>query len=147
MLAFARRENTMKNVRRLYRISGLVGAIILPLVAVLATGIPEASAEPAICTVQGHGSPGYETFTLHVDHDGCGLPVAAAAECVISVPSGEPPYGDPYVYTAWVYGPNDYYGGETSKTASCGAFNVYFLTYGYNVYYGGKWHYTEIGEE
>jgi hypothetical protein len=34
----------MKKMRRLYRISALVGALLLPIAAVLATGIPEASA-------------------------------------------------------------------------------------------------------
>ena len=116
-------------------------------IAFSAVAASAASAAPAAtCGVQGSGHPGYETFTLHVDHDGCGLPVAAAAECVISIPSGDP-YTDPYVYTAWVYGPTVYYGGYTSKTSSCGIFNVYFLTYGYNVYYSGRWHYTQIGTE
>jgi hypothetical protein len=57
-LGFARRENTVKNqkestvkkMRRLYRIGALVGAILLPIGVVLATGIPEASAS----TIIGH---------------------------------------------------------------------------------------------
>jgi hypothetical protein len=43
-LAFTRRENTMRKMRRLYRIGALAGAIFLPIGAVLATGTPEASA-------------------------------------------------------------------------------------------------------
>lgn len=38
------KENTVKKMRWLYRIGTLVGAILLPIGAVLATGMPEASA-------------------------------------------------------------------------------------------------------
>jgi hypothetical protein len=38
------KENTVKKMRRLYRIGALVGAILLPIGAVLATGTQEASA-------------------------------------------------------------------------------------------------------
>jgi hypothetical protein len=41
---FRRKEDKVKISRRLYRIGALTGAILLPLGAVLATGIPEASA-------------------------------------------------------------------------------------------------------
>ena len=37
-------ENTVKKMRRLYRIGAMVGAILLPIGAVLATGVTEASA-------------------------------------------------------------------------------------------------------
>jgi hypothetical protein len=99
----------------------------------------------ATCTVVGSGSPGYETFTLHVDSDSCGLTVKAAAECVISIPQDPP--ADPYVYEVWVYGPHEDSAGTTSKTTSCGLFNIYFLTYGFQVLSGGKWTYTQIGDE
>ena len=39
-----RKENTVRKMRRLYRIGALAGTILLPISAVLATGIPEASA-------------------------------------------------------------------------------------------------------
>ena len=39
-----RKENTVRKLRRLYRIGALAGTILLPISAVLATGIPEASA-------------------------------------------------------------------------------------------------------
>lgn len=132
-----------RGVSALRILSGFVVLAAATGIFSLSAGAPAASA--ATCTVVGSGSPGYETFTLHVDSDGCGLPVAAAAECVISIYQG--PYSDPYVYTVWVYGPTEYKAGTTSKTASCGPFNVYFLTYGFNVYYSGRWHYTQIGEE
>lgn len=38
------KENTVRKMRRLYRIGALVGAILLPIGAVLATGMPSASA-------------------------------------------------------------------------------------------------------
>jgi hypothetical protein len=38
------KENTVKKMRRLYRISALAGAILLPISAALAIGVPEASA-------------------------------------------------------------------------------------------------------
>jgi hypothetical protein len=98
------------------------------------------------CIEVGSGSPGYETFTLNVDEDSCGYAVQAAAECVISVPSGDPGGTPPSVTETWVYGPTAHAGG-TSKTASCGLFNIYFLTYGFRVYYGGAWRYTQIGDE
>lgn len=127
------------------RIAGILAISMASIACLSFSTVAASTASAATCGVQGSGHPGYETFTLHVDHDGCGLPVAAAAECVISIYQG--PYADPYVYTTWVYGPTVYYGGYSSKTSSCGPFNVYFLTYGYNTFYSGKWHYTEIGEE
>jgi len=47
-LAFARRENTVKKMHRLYQIGGLAGAILLSIGTVLAIGIPEASAQTGI---------------------------------------------------------------------------------------------------
>jgi hypothetical protein len=97
------------------------------------------------CTVVGSGKPGYETFTLHVNSDNCGLTVKAAAECVLSIYQG--PYSDPYVYEVWVYGPHETKAGTNSETTSCGPANVYFLTYGFQVLRNGKWTYTQIGDE
>jgi hypothetical protein len=51
------KENTMKKIRRLYRIVAMVGAILLPIGVVLATGIPEASALSGsqFCVVNSNG--------------------------------------------------------------------------------------------
>jgi hypothetical protein len=135
-------------MRKIAKISAVLVAAIASLsfsAAAASAATAEPAAPAATCTVVGSGSPGYLTFTVHIDSDGCGLPAAAAAECVLSIYQG--PYSDPYVYTTWVYGPTVHSGGTTSKTASCGLFNVYFLTYGFNVYYSGAWHYTQIGTE
>jgi hypothetical protein len=53
------KENTVKKMRRLYRLGALVGAILLPIGAVLAIGGPEASAASAqqFCYYDAGGHP------------------------------------------------------------------------------------------
>jgi hypothetical protein len=56
-VASSRRENTVRKTCRLYRIGALVGAILLPIGAALASGIPGASAQTVdtFCFYSGGG--------------------------------------------------------------------------------------------
>jgi hypothetical protein len=110
------------------------------LIAALFAATP---ASASSCAPGVSGKPGIVTYTLHINSDPCGEAVRARAECVESIPSGDP-YDPPYVYTAWANGPSVYSGGTTSEI-NCSIFNVQFLSYGWENYYSSGWHYHQLG--
>jgi hypothetical protein len=117
-----------------------VGAMLLPL----ATSANAASAAPAVsCNVTGSGSPGIFNYLAHINANPCKRGARGAAECVESIPSGDP-YDPPYVYTIWSYGP-EVHSAHTTSEVGCSIFVVIWLSWGYQQYYGGKWHYHQIG--
>lgn len=92
--------------------AGIALAAATLATAGLAGGVASATTGPGGGGCSGarpiaHGSPGYTTFTLHVDTDDCYWPVQAIVMC--TAPGGIPYYA----YGPVVYGP-----GTTSK-ASC----------------------------
>ncbi|MCX4744261.1 hypothetical protein OG455_01815 [Kitasatospora sp. NBC_01287] len=114
----------------------LAKAVVPILAATALGGVSAASAHASdpggggSCeSIDVSGYPGIETFTLHVDWNGCGYPVKAWAVCFSE---WIPPYG-------WhATGDITYSSGGTSE-ADCSPGEV-AAYWGYWIFSGGTWH-------
>lgn len=120
------------------RLAVLIGSVIVSGTFLAAGPLAASPASADTCTPHVSGSPGTDSFTLHINTNPCGEKVRGRAQCVTDEPGADP-------LVSWGYGPITTSSGTTSKV-ECGAFNLYFLSYGWQNYYSSGWHYHEIGE-
>jgi hypothetical protein len=130
-----RKVDSTMNLSRIKLVAALAGsALACGSVLVGVAGVSPALADT--CTPTVSGNPGIDSFTLHINTNPCGEQVRARAECVEDLPGADPLVG-------WVYGPIRT--GTGTSEANCGAFNLYFLSYGWQNYYTSAWHYHQLG--